>query len=99
MTAQVLEGTQPPWGGRDTIDEDPVPVDVREPNTLEHARAIGFRTESGGPLMISWDGGSTYPTSVPAGTSFGIANIYVKTVHLKSQAGFCTYEFIARERP
>jgi len=92
--------TQAPWSGSGTTNpSNPAAgtsVDVRNPNNpQELANSLLIRNTGGThALEVSWDGGSTFTTTVPSNTYIQLWGIAIDFINVKADAGTTTYEWI-----
>lgn len=77
-----------PWGKLQNVDENGAAIDVRRPedNRLATWAQFGNRDVGAAYIEISWDGGVTYTTQVPAG-GFHVAEGRMATVWVRAAPG------------
>lgn len=89
-----------PWGGTGTTGVAAVAVDVRSPGSnRELAGAVAIKNNDLlGSISLSWDNGTTYPTTVGAGQGFSTGHTSLATIYVHAGGAVRAFEWFAVDK-
>ena len=89
-----------PWSGNGTTGGAAVTVDVRSPGqNRELAGAVAIKNNAlVGSVSVSWDGGTTYTTTIGAGQGFSTGPCTLAAFMIHAGGAAIAFEWVAVDK-